>query len=119
MVDVNNPDASAKTPADSDTDSATAREKIAGATGAAKEKISGAATGAKRRFSEAGDSVKSAASGARKKFDDVKSKVGSADYSGMSSDARAYVRENPGKAILIAAAAGFLVGLLLRGSEEE
>lgn len=114
MVEVKNPDASETV----SEDSGSAKEKIAGAAGAAKEKISGAASGAKRKFSEAGDSVKSAASGARRKVGDVKDKVSSMDYSGMGSDLRSFVRENPGKAIVIAAAAGFLVGLLLRSSEE-
>lgn len=115
MAEVKNPDASETVSGDP----ATAKEKISSAAGAAKEKISGAASGARRKFSAAGDSVKSAASGARRKFGDVKSKVTSADYSGLSSDLRSYVRENPGKAIVIAAAAGFLVGLLLRSSEED
>lgn len=115
MVDVQNPDASETVSGDS----GSAKEKISGAAGAAKEKLSGAASGARRRFSEAGDSMKSAASGARRKLGDVKSKVSSADYKGVSSDIRSYVRENPGKAIVIATAAGFLVGLLLRSSEEE
>lgn len=114
MVEVKNPETSETVSGDA----GTAKEKVAGAAGAAREKFSGAATGAKRKFSEAGDSVKSAASGARRKMGDVKSKMSSADYAGMSADVRSYVRENPGKAIVIAAAAGFLVGLLLRSSEE-
>lgn len=114
MAEVKNPDAS-ETASEAP---GTTGEKISGAAGAAREKISGAASGARRRVTEAGDSVKSAASGAKRKFGDVKSKVSSADYAGMSSELRVFVRENPGKAIVVAAATGFLVGLLLRSSEE-
>ena len=37
------------------------------------------------------------------------------DAAQLSTDVNEYVRENPGKSILIAAGVGFLVGLLIRG----
>jgi ElaB/YqjD/DUF883 family membrane-anchored ribosome-binding protein len=38
------------------------------------------------------------------------------DYKQVAEDAKTYARQNPGQALLISAAAGFLLGLLLRGS---
>jgi len=38
------------------------------------------------------------------------------DYKQVAEDAKAYARQNPGQALLISAAAGFLLGLLIRGS---
>ncbi|MDX1582514.1 MAG: hypothetical protein R3338_02840 [Thermoanaerobaculia bacterium] len=97
---------------------ASAKTKVDDATASARVKASKAASNAKEKFDQAGDTMKSAASEARKKYAKVKKKVSSADYSGMTDDLRSYVRQNPGKAIIVAAAAGFLVGLLLRDSEE-
>ena len=38
------------------------------------------------------------------------------DYRQVADDAKAYARQNPGQALLISAAAGFLLGLLLRST---
>ena len=38
-----------------------------------------------------------------------------ADYAEIAENAKDYARKNPGQAILISAAAGLLVGLILRG----
>jgi ElaB/YqjD/DUF883 family membrane-anchored ribosome-binding protein len=46
------------------------------------------------------------------KFNELRQK----DYGQMADDAKEYARQNPGQAILVSAAAGFLLGLLLRGS---
>lgn len=45
------------------------------------------------------------------KFKDLKN----ADLSEVAENAKEYARKNPGQAILISAAAGLLVGLILRG----
>lgn len=37
------------------------------------------------------------------------------DLDGLTSDVNTYVRDNPGRSVLIAAAVGFLLGLLFRG----
>jgi len=37
------------------------------------------------------------------------------DYGQIANDAKDYARQNPGQALLIAAAAGFVIGLLVRG----
>ena len=41
------------------------------------------------------------------------------DAGDLAADVNAYVRENPGKSVLIAAGAGFVLGLLLRGRRRE
>jgi len=45
------------------------------------------------------------------KFQDLRNK----DYAQIADEAKQYARQNPGQAILISAAAGFVIGLLLRG----
>lgn len=78
------------------------------ATGLAQEyggKISEAATQAKDYVSDkmtvVGDKIK---------------ELQNADLSEITENAKDYARKNPGQAILISAAAGLLVGLILRGS---
>lgn len=41
--------------------------------------------------------------------------IQNADYAEMAENAKDYARKNPGQAILISAAAGLLLGLVLRG----
>ena len=41
--------------------------------------------------------------------------IQNADYAEIAENAKDYARKNPGQAILISAAAGLLVGLILRG----
>jgi len=83
----------------------------------------GAATGLASQAQEYGQKIADAASSAKdyvaekagvvgEKFQDLRNK----DYGQMADDAKQYARQNPGQALLISAAAGFLLGLLLRGS---
>jgi ElaB/YqjD/DUF883 family membrane-anchored ribosome-binding protein len=37
------------------------------------------------------------------------------DYTEYANQAKDYARQNPGQALLVAAAAGFVIGLLVRG----
>ncbi len=68
------------------------------------QKISEAATQAKDYVSEkvtvVGDKIK---------------ELQNADFAEISENAKDYARKNPGQAILISAAAGLLVGLIIRG----
>lgn len=41
------------------------------------------------------------------------------DFDGLSRDVNDYVRDNPGKSVLMAAGVGFLIGLLFRSGSEE
>jgi ElaB/YqjD/DUF883 family membrane-anchored ribosome-binding protein len=87
------------------TGAAAARE---GSTGTAQEygqKIADAATTAK-------DYVSDKISVAGDKFKDLQN----VDYKQMAEEAKNYAREKPGQALLISAAAGFLIGLLLKSS---
>ena len=71
---------------------------------------------------EYGTKISEAASQAKDYVSDKISVVGDkikdlkgADLSEMTENAKDYARQNPGQAILISAAAGLLVGLILRG----
>ena len=45
------------------------------------------------------------------KLQDLRNK----DYQQIAEEAKDYARQKPGQALLVAAAAGFVIGLLLRG----
>lgn len=60
---------------------------------------------------KAGDYAKEKAKAAGEKFKDLQGK----DIGQIADEAKDYARKNPGQAILISAAAGLFLGLLLRG----
>lgn len=79
-----------------------------------------AATGLAQEY---GGKISEAASQAKEYVTDKMTVVGdkikelqNADLSEITENAKDYARKNPGQAILISAAAGLLVGLILRGS---
>jgi ElaB/YqjD/DUF883 family membrane-anchored ribosome-binding protein len=84
---------------------ATAREGLAGTAQEYGQKITEAASTAKDyvsdKISVAGDKLKD---------------LQNVDYRQVAEDAKNYAREKPGQALLISAAAGFLIGLLLKSS---
>jgi ElaB/YqjD/DUF883 family membrane-anchored ribosome-binding protein len=84
---------------------ATAREGLAGTAQEYSQKIADAASTAK-------DYVSDKISVAGDKFKDLQN----VDYRQVAEDAKNYAREKPGQALLISAAAGFLIGLLLKSS---
>ena len=65
---------------------------------------------------------------AREQFDDVSDEVRKTvkstakkiekDYGYLWDDVRGYVRENPGTAIAVSAAVGFVLGFLIRGDDD-
>jgi len=87
------------------TGTAPAREGIAATAQEYGQKLAEAATQAK-------DYVSDKVSVAADKIKDLQN----VDYKQVAEDAKAYARQNPGQALLISAAAGFLLGLLIRGS---
>jgi ElaB/YqjD/DUF883 family membrane-anchored ribosome-binding protein len=87
------------------TGTATAREGIAGAAQEYGQKIADAASTAK-------DYMSDKLTPAVDKFRELQQK----DYGEIANDAKEYARQNPGQAILVSAAAGFLLGLLLRST---
>lgn len=79
---------------------------------------------ARARMGKAREFVSSKVAGAsgsvRDQYAKVKGKVEEVDFEGATEQVRAYVRSNPGKAMLISIGAGFLIGLLLRrGNNDE
>lgn len=74
------------------------------------------------RAKEYGQTVADAASTAKEYLTDKASVVGDkisglrdVDYAEYADQAKNYARQNPGQALLVAAAAGFVIGLLVRG----
>lgn len=64
------------------------------------------------RFERARDYFGSTYSNMRERVEDV-------DFGAITDQARAYVRSNPGKALLISVGVGFAIGLLLRAGDDE
>ena len=81
-----------------------------------------AAPGLAQAAREYGEKISEAATHARDYVSDKMTVVGdkvkdlqNADLTEIAENAKDYARKNPGQAILISAAAGLLVGLILRG----
>ena len=64
------------------------------------------------KYSAAADAVKNQYNRARETVEDI-------DFGAIGDQVRSYVRSNPGKALLISVGAGFLIGLLLRRTDED
>ena len=82
----------------------------------------GAATGLAQTAREYGEKITEAAGQAKDYVSDKMSVAGdklkelqNADLGEIAENAKDYARKNPGQAILISAAAGLLVGLIIRG----
>lgn len=90
-------------PGRNDGDVLTARDKFR----RVSEEVRRGAEVARERYSETAENL-------RVGYDKVRLQAG--DFGGQVNT---YVRENPGKAVLFAAAAGFLVGLVVRRGREE
>jgi len=92
-----------------------------GATGPDDDEVGGG--DASGRFDRAKDYANEkyrAASGAvRDSYNNVRERVDDVDFGAVADQVRAYVRSNPGKALLISVGVGFVVGLLLRREEDE
>jgi len=86
-------------------------EKYSAATGAMKEKYAAASESVRQKY---GDASKVA----KEKYEQVRGKVDELGLEEMPDKVRQYVRENPGKAILISLGVGFLIGLLLRRDDD-
>ncbi|HVF57797.1 MAG TPA: DUF883 C-terminal domain-containing protein [Pyrinomonadaceae bacterium] len=107
-------------------DTSTSLTTGAGATGGGATgggAATGAATGIAAQAKEYGQKVAEAATTAKDYLSDKASVVGdkftdlrNKDYGQMAEEAKEYARQKPGQALLISAAAGFVIGLLLRGS---
>ncbi|HEY0323369.1 MAG TPA: hypothetical protein VGC66_20600 [Pyrinomonadaceae bacterium] len=98
-------------------------QSIATGSGGGQSAGAGTATGLAQTAQEYGQKIADAASTAREYVTDKVSVVGdkigelrNKDFSEVASDAKEFARQNPGQALLISAAAGFVLGLLIRGS---
>ena len=69
-------------------------------------------SGESGRFSRARDYFGSTYNNVRERVEDV-------DLGAITDQVRAYVRSNPGKALLISVGVGFAIGLLLRAGYDE
>ena len=67
---------------------------------------------ANEKYSAASDAVKNQYNRVREQVEDI-------DFGEITDQVRSYVRSNPGKALLISIGAGFIIGLLLRRSDDE
>jgi ElaB/YqjD/DUF883 family membrane-anchored ribosome-binding protein len=90
--------------------------------GSANEAATGSATALSQTAHDYGQKITDAASQARDYVTDKVSVVGdklkdlqNADLGELADNAKDYARKNPGQAILISAAAGLLLGLIIRG----
>ncbi len=110
------------------TDAGTTRDSSTGMTPSSTG-MSGTSTGAgtaaglKSQAQEYGQKVADAATQAKDYVADKMSVVGdkvkdlqNKDFSQVADEAKEYARQKPGQALLISAAAGFVIGLLLRSS---
>lgn len=106
-----------------DTGTGSSQSIATGSGGGGQSAGAGTAAGLAQTAQEYGQKIAGAASTARDYVTDKVSVVGdkigelrNKDFSEVASDAKEYARQNPGQALLISAAAGFVLGLLIRGS---
>ncbi len=105
------------------TDAGTTRDTTMTTTGAGKSGSGGSATAtaqgmatqAKEQAQQYGQKVADAATQAKDYVSDKFKDLQNTDYRQVAEDARDYARQKPGQALIISAAAGFLIGLLIRG----
>ena len=84
----------------------------AGTTGTAAGKFDKAKDFVNEKYTAASEAVK-------ERYTGVRDKVSEIDYAGAADQIRAYVKSNPGKALLMSIGVGFVVGLLLRRSDDD
>lgn len=81
--------------------------------------------GAERASAEIKRGYDRASQAAREGYDDAAKNLRQGytrvrkDFDGLSRDVNEYVRDNPGKSVLMAAGVGFLIGLLFRSGGED
>jgi ElaB/YqjD/DUF883 family membrane-anchored ribosome-binding protein len=66
-----------------------------------------------------GEKYEAASGAVRDRYNSMREKVEDVDFGAITDQVRAYVRSNPGKALLISVGVGFLIGLLLRRDDDE
>ena len=101
------------------------REKVTKIADDARDKFDDVSTevrkGAERATKEIREGYDRASTAAREGYEDVSHRMQKGykrvrkDFDSLSSDMNEYVKDNPGKSVLIAAGIGFLLGLVFRG----
>lgn len=101
-----------------------ARTAVSETVGAAKERLQGVTEGVGTKIKDVSDDLSKQATRAsefaRDRYgvavDNLRQGYATArkDLDRLSQDVTAYVRDNPGRSVLVAAAAGFLIGFLVR-----
>ena len=94
-----------------------ARAVVTEKLGVAKEKLSEVSQAAGKRLKEAKGQAgevtqvarEKAAEGLKQGYDRVRK-----DFDDLNADVNAYVRDNPGRSVLIAAGLGFVLGMMMR-----
>ena len=71
------------------------------------------------RFGRARQFVDDASGAFKEQYRTVREKVDEVDVAAMADQARAFVRSNPGKALLFSVGIGFVIGMLLRRDDED
>jgi ElaB/YqjD/DUF883 family membrane-anchored ribosome-binding protein len=97
-------------------------EGTTGTTGTTGSTGTGTATALSQTAQDYGQKISDAASNAKDYLSDKVSVVGdkfkelqNADLGELAENAKEYARQKPGQALLISAAAGLLLGLIIRG----
>ena len=97
-------------------------EGTTGTTGTTGSTGTGTATALSQTAQDYGQKISEAASNAKDYLSDKVSVVGdkfkelqNADLGELAENAKEYARQKPGQALLISAAAGLLLGLIIRG----
>src|SRR6185369_4956608 len=103
-----------------------AREAVAEGVKTARDRFQRLSSDVQDRYEKVSDDVRRGAERAQKQYRDVADKAtrgyekARTATGQFSRDVGDYVKDNPGKSVLIAAGVGFLLGLLVRrGSDEE
>ena len=97
-----------------------AREKFTEVAGEVEKKAKAIGGSAGKASKQVRESAEKAGAGAKEKYGVAKEKVivgydkARKDMDTLLEDVNEYTRDNPGKAVLIAAGVGFVLGLLLR-----
>lgn len=88
-----------------------------------KEKLEHAKDYVGERYQAVSDKVKSryetVSQAAKEKAAEVRSRVDQVEMDDVVDQMRDYVRSNPGKALLISIGVGFVIGLIMRGGDDE
>lgn len=87
-----------------------------------KEKIDHAKEFVGERYQAVSEKVRSryetVSQAAKEKAAEVKSRVDQVEMDDVVDQMRDYVRSNPGKALLISIGVGFVIGLIMRGTDD-